>query len=68
MYGHGFFMYAMVYTDMDHFLLLKRNMDYTKLHWHGKLYVLIGCKQTNCFSELSSYRKPLIHAFEVNCP
>lgn len=36
MYGHGFCMYAMVCMDRKYFLLYKRNINYNKLHWHGK--------------------------------
>ena len=42
MYGESFCMYAMVCTDMvlcinmDYYLYFRRNMDYNKLHWHGK--------------------------------
>ena len=36
MYEQGFCMYVMVCMNIDYFLLLKKNIDYNKLHWHKK--------------------------------
>ena len=58
----------MYFIDMDCFLLLERNIEYNKIHWHGKFLVMVGCKQVGRLRELIDYKISLIHALKVNSP